>query len=615
MSSFFTQPASQRKRKRPDANTTAPSKRRGITATPAKSTSLPPNKKKAREERDESISSGSDDEDGPRAADDYDSEGDASSAGEDETADEKRLRLAQRYLDNIHKEVQEDPYAFDAADVDRDLIAERLKEDVAGTKGRLHRHIASEYDFTAASRTSFTADQNGISAIAVILPHAFTVSTDGSIAKWELAAPVKDAVDGEEKRPTNITPRRKPKLIQRFRPPSKPKSTYQGHTSSILCIAASPDGKHLATGGSDRRLVVWDAATLKPLKNFTHHRDKVLSLSFRRGTNMLYSASADRTCKVWSLDSMGYVQTLFGHQDSVVGIAACAAEKFVSVGSRDRTARLFKVVEEQQLVFRGGGGGGGRKDKRKDSANGDAEVEEDTTNYAEGSIDHVATIDEDIFVTGSDNGSIALWNVTRKKPVFTIALAHGTDEPLTLEEAYAEEEGEISPDLKRPGRRKPRWITALTTIPLADVILTGSWDGYIRVWKITPDRRRIEAVGVISSASFSPSAALTNGHASADTPSSVPIRGIVNDISLVERSERTNVGTNTNSSGLCVVAAVSKNHRLGKWNILKKEDMEGVKNGAIVFEIPKKILEKDAEANGDAEEAWNGEVTMLENSA
>lgn len=329
---------------------------------------------------------------------------------------------------------------------------------------------------------------------------------------------------------------------------------------------------------------------------------------------MLYSASADRTCKVWSLDSMGYVQTLFGHQDSVVGIAACAAEKFVSVGSRDRTARLFKVVEEQQLVFRGGGGGG-RKDKRKDSANGEAEIEEDTTNYAEGSIDHVATIDEDIFVTGSDNGSIALWNVTRKKPVFTIALAHGTDEPLTLEEAYAEEEGEISPDLKRPGRRKPRWITALTTIPLADVILTGSWDGYIRVWKITPDRRRIEAVGVISSSSFSPSTPLTNGHTpSSTTTSHVPIRGIVNSISLIERSERTNVGTNTNPSGLCVVAAVSKNHRLGKWEILKKEARKGVKNGAVVFEIPKKIVEVETEAdvNGDAGEGWDGEVTLLE---
>lgn len=47
---------------------------------------------------------------------------------EDETGAERRLRLAERYLENIQGEVDE--AGFDAAEIDRDLIAERLKEDV-----------------------------------------------------------------------------------------------------------------------------------------------------------------------------------------------------------------------------------------------------------------------------------------------------------------------------------------------------------------------------------------------------------------------------------------------------------------------------------------------------
>lgn len=51
---------------------------------------------------------------------------------EDETGAERRLRLAERYLENIKGEVDE--AGFDATEIDRDLIAERLKEDVVRIK-------------------------------------------------------------------------------------------------------------------------------------------------------------------------------------------------------------------------------------------------------------------------------------------------------------------------------------------------------------------------------------------------------------------------------------------------------------------------------------------------
>ena len=55
---------------------------------------------------------------------------DVSSSNSDddgETAAERRLRLAEQYLKNIKSEVDE--AGFDAEDIDRDLIAERLQED------------------------------------------------------------------------------------------------------------------------------------------------------------------------------------------------------------------------------------------------------------------------------------------------------------------------------------------------------------------------------------------------------------------------------------------------------------------------------------------------------
>lgn len=55
---------------------------------------------------------------------------------------------------------------------------------------------------------------------------------------------------------------------------------------------------------------------------------------------------------MWNLDEMAYVETLFGHADVISDIDSLSAERAVSVGV-DRTVRLWKVLEETQLVFHG----------------------------------------------------------------------------------------------------------------------------------------------------------------------------------------------------------------------------------------------------------------------
>lgn len=130
MSSFFTIPASQRKRKHDDSNTSAPSAKR---RTNSKTNGRTQKSKVPRVRRDESISgSGSDNDVRRKKASDDDAQHSSESEDEDETGAERRLRLAERYLDNIRGEV--DQVGFDAEEIDRDLIAERLQEDVVWCK-------------------------------------------------------------------------------------------------------------------------------------------------------------------------------------------------------------------------------------------------------------------------------------------------------------------------------------------------------------------------------------------------------------------------------------------------------------------------------------------------
>lgn len=124
MSSFFTLPASQRKRKREDRAAAPGSKKRGVDADGESG-----GKGGARSrDRDESISGSDLDEDEITSGSEELEDESESESDDDETAGERRLKLAERYLENVRDEVDET--GFDAAEIDRDLIAERLKEDV-----------------------------------------------------------------------------------------------------------------------------------------------------------------------------------------------------------------------------------------------------------------------------------------------------------------------------------------------------------------------------------------------------------------------------------------------------------------------------------------------------
>ena len=127
MSSFFTLPASQRKRKREDAAYGLTSRRR--TTAPRPHTKS----KSAQLQRDESISSGGPaDERIANGNEEWEGTSESESDRGDETGAQRRLRLAEQYLKNIQGEV--DDTGFDAEDIDRDLIAERLQEDAVGVR-------------------------------------------------------------------------------------------------------------------------------------------------------------------------------------------------------------------------------------------------------------------------------------------------------------------------------------------------------------------------------------------------------------------------------------------------------------------------------------------------
>ena len=628
MSSFFTVPKFQKKRKRVAVPET-PKKRLAASKPGTSAASLGTKKgrvrKKARQKDEQDSISGSDSDDENQGDEkDFDQDGGSVSGQEGETAAETRLRLAERYLENLKQDVAED-YGFDAQEIDKDILATRLEDDMAESKGKVYKVLTPILGFGQASHTFFKTNTQTVTAVATQDNYAYLVTKDLMLTKWKLQElPKYQYPVTKKKRPKKPPPppRKQPERVRIYRGDRhKAKSTtYKGHTKSILAVAVSSDGKYVVTGGADHKIIVYETETLKPVRVFTHHRSGVTGLVFRRGTNEMYSCGRDKVVRVWSLNELAYVSSLFGHEEAVVDIDALAHEKCISVGSRDRTARLWKIIDEKQLVFRWGA----RDMKPTPGIDVRSQAQE-------GSIDRVAMIDDELFVTGGDSGAITLWSIQKKNPIYVLPRAHGVEEPAKLDAISAE--ANPDPDRASPAPQ-PRWITALKTVPYSDVILSGSWDGYVRAWCLVGDKTRIHPIGVLGGAPHHaatphpPSSPAQNnvtheitvtavndlemessfqdlsekekeGKEANNIPSQVKqqtlessvlaprpqkphsstdflIKGVINDLSVFERGTK-------GKDGLCVVAAVGQEHKFGRW--MKR--IPGSKNGGVIFEIPR----------------------------
>ena len=69
-----------------------------------------------------------------------------------------------------------------------------------------------------------------------------------------------------------------------------------------LCGAFLPEGTRVLSGGDDRKLRLWDAATGQELRRFDGHSGGILWVAISPdGRHALSSSNTDRTLRLWDL--------------------------------------------------------------------------------------------------------------------------------------------------------------------------------------------------------------------------------------------------------------------------------------------------------------------------
>ena len=82
--------------------------------------------------------------------------------------------------------------------------------------------------------------------------------------------------------------------------------TYQNNNPTFA-LALSPDGKLLASGGSDKIIHFWDVTSWTERTTLVGHYDFILSLAFSHDGKNLISRGSDNTVIIWDTESGKYL--------------------------------------------------------------------------------------------------------------------------------------------------------------------------------------------------------------------------------------------------------------------------------------------------------------------
>ncbi|NCR73225.1 MAG: protein kinase [Microcystis aeruginosa LG13-12] len=241
-------------------------------------------------------------------------------------------------------------------------------------------------------------------------------------------------------RPSPPAPNPQPVVTQK-QPPVMPKinssvspldKTLTGHSNWVYSVVYSPDGRYLASGGSDNTIKIWEVATGRELRTLTGHSDFFRSVVYSPDGRYLASGSFDKTIKIWEVATGREVRTLTGHSGWVNSVVYSPDGCYLASGSWDKTIKIWQVATGKELRT--------------------------LTRHSGWVYSVVYSLDGHYLASGSQDNTIKIWQVATGKQLRTLT-GHSD------------------------------WVWSVVYSPDGRYLASGSRDNTIKIWEVATGKQ------------------------------------------------------------------------------------------------------------------------------
>ena len=266
---------------------------------------------------------------------------------------------------------------------------------------------------------------------------------------------------------------------------------FVGHHQTVFCVAFSPDGKRIVSGGRDNRIRIWNVEQQVEMLCLDQHKDWVYSVAFSRDGKHIASGSYDKTVKLWDAASGEAKLTCQEHDDAVSCVAFSPDGELIVSSSLDKTIKVWSIKDRKEVLQFDG------HQKRVNSV--------------------AFSPDGKRILSGSSDATAMIWNIENAESTLTLdasrevnSVAYSTDGKLVAGgcadntiKIWKSDTGKEVSHLEGHSN----WVYAIAFSPDGKQIVSGGFDHTVRVWDVESGDELHTLIGhtdVVTGVEFSP---------------------------------------------------------------------------------------------------------------
>lgn len=126
-------------------------------------------------------------------------------------------------------------------------------------------------------------------------------------------------------------------------------SSRDGHKKDVKGLRFTPDGQTLLSFSNDNTIKIWDMATVQLRKTLEIPSD-IFSLDVGPQGRYAVGGGRDEQIRLWDLES-GAMKTLSGHEKKITAVLISPDGKTIISAAKDQSIRFWNLQGEQLFVF------------------------------------------------------------------------------------------------------------------------------------------------------------------------------------------------------------------------------------------------------------------------